>query len=80
MPVTLRYLSRRIKVATEGSISFSGKSSCYKVPIPSSLRNSPVTDADLVIFVSATNEPSESFVAWATSCLTSSTTGRPLAG
>lgn len=37
-------------------------------------------DADLIIYVTALNEPDETFLAWANSCLRDSVTGRPIAG
>jgi hypothetical protein len=37
-------------------------------------------DADLIIFVTASDEPEENFMAWASSCVRDRVTGRPIAG
>ncbi len=58
----------------------SQKSKTYKQAIVPSSHITTGVDADLVIYVTASNEPAETFLAWATSCLRDSVTGRPVAG
>jgi len=58
MPVTIRYLERRLKVKPLWKLNFpSWMSSCYKASIPEDLKTNGIEEKDLVIFVTATNEP-----------------------
>lgn len=52
---------------------------CFKANVPAGLFEKEVP-ADLVIFVTAKNEPDEDFVAWASACQVGPSSGRPDAG
>jgi len=52
---------------------------CVDVNLPMNFPEG-AEDADLYIMVTAENAPAESYVAWASSCLLSTNTRRPIAG
>jgi hypothetical protein len=79
VPVATQFLSRRLKVQTRGSNLRVPIAKCYQANVPQAHQTTGL-DADLIIYVTASNEPSQGFIAWATSCLQDSVTRRPIAG
>lgn len=53
---------------------------CYNVEVPSKYKTEGSADTDLLIIVSADNRPDESYIAYATSCMSDFKTGRPVVG
>lgn len=84
LPTAISFFQKRLKVMPQqGPIKFpSNFKRCQTASIPQEHLTNGVPDADLVLYVTFLNEPKDTYLAWATSCLTGdgSTNYRPMAG
>ena len=78
--VSASFLSKRLSIVTNGQpILFDGDN-CDEVPVNPTHNSTGVDDTDLMIYVTAKNEPNETFLAWALNCQKDLFTGRPIFG
>lgn len=83
LAVAKNFFQKRIKVMPQiGPIKFPNLKRCQTADIPANHLANGVADADLILYVTASNEPKDTYLAWATSCLIGdeSTNFRPIAG
>jgi leishmanolysin len=77
-PIVRDWIEKNLQVAGVNTTKVSYPM-CHKVKVPAGLYKKEV-QADLVIFVTAKNEPDESYVAWASSCELHGSSHRPTVG
>jgi hypothetical protein len=74
-PIVRDWIEKNLQVTGENT-TFPVNEKCFGAKVPAELYNKFVR-ADLVIFVTAENEPDKNFVAWATPCQTKLLSYRP---
>jgi len=77
-PMVRSWIQDNLSVLGNGKITPNFEK-CSKVDVPTAIFNKEIS-ADLVIIVTASNEPEKSYVAWASACQLNEVTFRPEMG
>ena len=81
VPATLNYFRKALKVKPLTKLYSPSATICNgAIPVPSTYLSPNWIESDLLIFVTASDEPGQSFLAWAMACVQDSITRRPVIG